>query len=41
MIIDMNSAHGTFLNKKEINKSEYCLLHVGDFIKFGTTEFFS
>lgn len=37
MIIDMNSAHGTFLNKKELNKSEYHRLFVGDFIKFGAS----
>lgn len=35
MIMDMKSAQGTFINKKEIEKEMYKPLNVGDIIKFG------
>jgi hypothetical protein len=37
MIIDMGSAHGTFINKQEIKKDEFHQLKVGDFLKFGAS----
>ena len=35
MIMDMKSAQGTFVNKKEIEKDMYIKLNVGDIVKFG------
>ena len=34
-IYDAGSTHGTYLNKKKINKNEYVRVHVGDHIRFG------
>ncbi|KAL2896040.1 Kanadaptin [Bienertia sinuspersici] len=32
---DLGSTHGTFINKKQVNKKEYVDLRVGDVIRFG------
>lgn len=34
-LYDMQSAHGTFLNKKQLPPREYVPLHVGDMVQFG------
>jgi hypothetical protein len=37
LIIDLESAHGTFVNKKLLEKNLFHQLSVGDFIKFGAS----
>ncbi|KAI4352340.1 hypothetical protein L6164_006603 [Bauhinia variegata] len=34
-LYDLGSTHGTFLNKKQVEKNMYMDLHVGDVIRFG------
>ncbi|KAJ8902223.1 hypothetical protein NDN08_006631 [Rhodosorus marinus] len=34
-LIDLNSTHGTFLNKKRVQSGKYTAMSVGDVVKFG------
>uniref|UniRef100_A0A7S2ZG65 FHA domain-containing protein n=1 Tax=Rhodosorus marinus TaxID=101924 RepID=A0A7S2ZG65_9RHOD len=34
-LIDLNSTHGTFLNKKRVQSGKYIAMSVGDVVKFG------
>ena len=36
-LYDLDSSHGTFLNKKQIEPRKYMKLNVGDMIKFGAS----
>ena len=37
MILDMKSAHGTFVNKEAMTEGVYQRLYIGDFVKFGAS----